>query len=118
MKKVVFIPLAIVVLTLVAFATSNAYRVPTVDLTFVEVRPGNVETVSLTVNGMKCRGMSMTCAGQIEDIPGIVSLTTYVRTHTAIIEYDPTLTDVETIKAQICEPIVHEGKAYDVFSID
>jgi copper chaperone CopZ len=119
MKKTIIIPIAIAVLILVALATANAYRVPTVELSFVEERPANVETVTLTVNGMKCRGMSMTCAAQIEDVPGIVSLTTYVRTHTAIIEYDPTLTDVETIKAEICADIVVEGKVYkDIFTID
>jgi copper chaperone CopZ len=119
MKRVIFIPIAIVVLILVAFATTNAYRVPTVELSFVEERPANVETVTLTVNGMKCRGMSMTCAGQIEDIPGIVSLTTFVRTHTAVIEYDPTQTDVETIKAEICADIIREGTTYkDIFTID
>ena len=118
MKRAILIPIAIVVLILVAFATTNAYRVPTVELSFVETRPGNVESVTLTVNGMKCRGMSMTCAGQIEDVPGVVSMTTYARTRTAVIEYDPTLTDVETIKAAICEPIVHEEQTYNVFSID
>jgi copper chaperone CopZ len=119
MKKVVIIPIAIVVLILVAFATTNAYRVPTVEISFVDERPANVETVTLTVNGMKCRGMSMTCAAQIEDVPGIVSLTSYARTHTAVIEYDPTQTDVETIKKEICADIAHEGKVYkDIFTVD
>lgn len=118
MKKAIIIPIAIVVLTLVAFATTNAYRVPTLDITFVETRPGSIETVTLTVDGLTCRGKSGLCGQQIQDLPGVVSLTTYVRTHTAIIEYDPRVTDVETIKAKICEPIVLEGKAYDVFSID
>ncbi len=118
MKKTILIPVAIVVLILLAFATTNAYRVPSVELTFVETRPGSVETVALTVQGMTCRGKSMTCAGQIENLPGVVSLTTYVRTNTAIIEYDPKVTDVEEIKAAICEPIVYEGKTYHLFDID
>ena len=61
----------------------------------------------------------MTCAAQIEDVPGIVSLTTFARTHTAVIEYDPTQTDVETIKEEICADIVDEGKTHkDIFTID
>ncbi len=117
MKKVIIIPALIVVLILVAFATTNAYRVPTVDLTFVEERPGNVAVATLTVQGVKCQGTSMLCAQQIQDIPGVVSLTTYARTHSAIIEYDPEVTDVETIKAAICEPVESQGKLYDVFKI-
>lgn len=117
MKKITLIPVAIVVLTLVAFATANVYRVPTVDLTLMEQRPANVATATLTVEGVKCRGTSTLCARQIEDIPGIVSLMTYARTHTVIIEYDPTATDIETIKAAICEPVESRGQLYDVFKI-
>jgi copper chaperone CopZ len=119
MKKGILIPIAIVLLILLAFATTNAYRVPTYEHSFVEERPENVETVTLTVHGMKCRGMSMTCVSQIEDLDGVVSFTSYARTSTAVIEYDPTKTDVETIKAEICTDIEHEGKVYeDIFTID
>jgi len=116
-KKVIIIPVLIVVLILVAFATTNAYRVPTLDIKFVEQRPGNVAVATLTVQGVKCRGTSTLCAQQIQDIPGVVGMTTYARTHTAIIEYDPSLTDVETIKSEICRPVVSDGKHYEVFKI-
>jgi copper chaperone CopZ len=119
MKKAIFIPVAIVLLILLAFATTNAYRVPTYEHSFVEERPENVETVTLTVQGMKCRGMSMTCVSQIEDVDGVVSFTSYARTRTAIIEYDPTKTDVETLKAEICADIEQDGKVYsDIFTIE
>jgi hypothetical protein len=116
-KRIIIIPALIVVLILVAFATTNAYRVPTVDIAFVEQRPGSIAVATLTVRGVKCRGTSMLCARQIQDIPGVVSLTTYARTRTAIVEYDPTLTDVAAIKAAICEPVESGGQLYDVFSI-
>jgi copper chaperone CopZ len=118
MMKILVIPAAIVVLILVAFATTSAYRVPTVQISFVEERPSAVERVELTVDGLTCRGKSMLCARQIGDVPGLVSLTTYVRTHTAVIEYDPTVTDLETIKNVLCTPITHEGQSYRVFSIE
>jgi hypothetical protein len=119
MKKLFVIPIAIVLLILLAFATTNAYRVPTYEHSFVDERPENVETVTLTVNGMKCRGMSMTCVSQIEDVEGVVSFTSYARTRSAIIEFDPTKTDVETLKAEICADVEHEGEVYKgIFTID
>jgi copper chaperone CopZ len=118
MKSVFVIPAAIVALILVAFATTNAYRVPTVQISFVEERPPTVERAELTVDGLTCRGKSMLCARQISEVPGLVSLTTYVRTHTAVIEYDPTLTDLEAVKSALCEPIYQGGQGYQVFSIE
>lgn len=118
MKKVLAIPAAIVVVILVAFATTNAYRVPTVEISFVEERPSTIERAELTVVGLTCRGKSMLCAGQISDVAGVVSLTTYVRTHTAVVEYDPTATDLETIKNALCAPIVQRGQSYRAFSIE
>ena len=117
MKKALAIPAAIVVLILIAFATTNAYRVPTLEITFTEERPSTVERAELTVDGLTCRGKSMLCARQIADVPGLVSLTTYVRTNTAVIEYDPSVTDIETVKRALCEPIVSQGQAYQVFRI-
>ncbi len=118
MKRVLVIPAAIVVLILVAFATTNAYRVPTVQISFVEERPSTIERAELTVDGLTCRGKSMLCASQIGDVAGLVSLTTYVRTHTAVVEYDPSVTDIEAIKRALCEPVVHDGQDYQVFSIE
>ena len=117
MKKALIIPAVILGLVIVAFATTNIYKVPTIDLKFVAERPDNVEVAQLTVQGVKCRGTSMMCAQQLEDVPGVVGMTTYTRTHTAIVEYDPTVTDVETIREAICRPIEQGGQLYEIFSI-
>jgi copper chaperone CopZ len=117
MKRAVIIPIAIALLTLLAFATTNAYRVPTAELSFVEVRPSAVSTVEFVVNGLKCRGTANMLARQIADLPGVVSLTAYARTHTALIEYDPSVTSPDEIRAAAVEPIVHEGRVYEVFEV-
>jgi copper chaperone CopZ len=119
MKKAVFIPLAIVVVVLLAFATTNAYRVPTADITFVEEgdRPDEVATVEFEVSGLKCRGTARTFAHQIQEVPGVLSFVSYSRTHTALVEYDPSLTDPETIREAFERPILHEGKTYEVFKM-
>ncbi|MEA3408783.1 MAG: heavy-metal-associated domain-containing protein [Candidatus Eisenbacteria bacterium] len=119
MKKAVIIPLAIALVILLAFATTNAYRVPTADISFVEddERPVSVATVEFEVSGLKCRGTARTFERQIQDIPGVVSFVAYSRTHTAIVEYDPALTDPDAIREAFEKPILHEGKTYEVFKM-
>jgi copper chaperone CopZ len=119
MKKAIIIPLAIILLTLLAFATTNAYRVPTADMSFIEEgeRPATVSTVEFEVSGLKCRGTARAFAQQIQEVPGVVSFVAYSRTHTALIEYDPTLTDPEAIREAFEKPILHEGKEYEVFKM-
>lgn len=117
MKRAIIIPIAIVVLTLLAFATTKAYRVPTAELSFVEDRPATVTTVEYEVNGLKCRGTANLFARQIADVPGVVSFTAYARTHTALVEYDPTVTSPDEIREAAVEPIEHEGEIYEVFEV-
>lgn len=117
MRKAIVIPIAIVAFTLLAFASTNAYRVPTLEQTFSAERPATVKTVHLTVNGLKCAGTSRLFAQQIADVPGVVSLTTYARTHAAIVEYDPARTDPKAIRDAAVRPIVQDGKVYNVFEV-
>jgi copper chaperone CopZ len=119
MKKTAIIPLAIALVILLAFATTNAYRVPTADISFVEEgdRPATVSTVEFEVSGLKCRGTANAFAQLIEDVPGVVSFVAYSRTHTALIEYDPTQTGPDAIREAFEKPILHEGSFYEVFKV-
>lgn len=117
MKKAVVIPVAIALLTLLAYATTNAYRVPTLEVDLAKERPDVVATAEFTVEGMGCRGKSMAAAQLLSDVPGVVSLTTYVRTNTAVVEYDPRVTDTSTIASALGRPVVVEGQAYQVFRV-
>lgn len=119
MKKAAIIPLAIALVILLAFATTNAYRVPTAQVSFVEesARPAAVSTVEFEVSGLKCRGTAGALAEQIKAVPGVVSLVAYARTHTAIIEYDPAQTDPEAIREAFERPILHEGRSYEIFKM-
>ena len=117
MKRAIAIPILIAALLVLAFATTNAYRVPTVTVSFVKDRPAQVKTVEFVVDGLKCRGTSNLFARQIADVPGVVSFTSYARTHLALIEYDPTVTDPAEIREAAVEPIEHEGRIYEVFEV-
>ena len=108
MNKVIIIPVAVILLILVAFATTDAYRVPTLEVTFVEERPATVETIEYEVAGLTCLGQSIGFADLIGSTPGVVSLTTYTRRTTAIVEYDPQLITPDEIQALLESPFDHE----------
>ncbi len=115
MNRVIIIPVAVILLILVAFATTDAYRVPTLEVTFVNERPATVETIEYEVAGLTCRGKSMGFANMIGSTPGVISLTTYVRNTTAIVEYDPELITPDEIVRLFETPFVHEGEEYNLF---
>jgi copper chaperone CopZ len=119
MKKAVFIPAAIAFVVLLAFTTTNAYRVPTAEVLYVkgDARPAEVATVEFEVSGLKCRGTAGSFSEQIKDVPGVLSFTAYARTHSAIVEYDPTVTNPEDIRSAFEKPIVFEGREYEVFKM-
>jgi polyferredoxin len=114
-KAAILIPVAIGVLIATAFATTNTYRVATLEHTFPGDRPAVVKTVEFTVEGVRCRGTSGFFAEKIGAVPGVVSVTTYARTNTAIVEYDPTLTGPAEIRTVYEAPDTIEGKVYEVF---
>lgn len=113
--RAVVIPVAIAALIALAFATSGAYRVPTLEHAFMDERPAVVKTVEFEVAGLKCRGTARFFAAKIADVPGVVAMTAYARTGTAIVEYDPALTSPEQIRARYELPDVIEGEEYEVF---
>jgi ferredoxin len=115
MRRAVVIPVAIGVLIATAFATTNTYRVPTLEMTFPGDRPAVVKTVEFIVDGVRCRGTSGFFAEKIGKVPGVVSVTTYARTNMAIVEYDPTLTTPDEIRTVYEAPDTIEGKVYEVF---
>ena len=117
MKKVIIIPVAIAVLTVVAFATVNTYRVPTLDFPFLtdEDRPETVAAVEYVVEGLRCRGTSMGFARMIAQTPGVVGVTTYARTHSAIVEYDPSLTDPDVIREAFTARVERDGETHQFF---
>ncbi len=115
MNRVIIIPVAVVLLILVAFATTDAYRVPTLEVQFVEQRPETVETIEYEVAGLTCRGKSMGFANMIGSTPGVISVTTYTRKNTAIIEYDPELITPDEIQRLFESPFVYEEQEYNLF---
>jgi len=71
--------------------------------------------VEFTVDGVRCRGTSGFFAKKIGAVPGVVAVTTYARTNTAIVQYDPTLTNPDAIRLVYEAPDTIEGEEYEVF---
>jgi copper chaperone CopZ len=117
MSKTVIIPIAIVGLIVLAYATVNAYRVPTLQAQLVEQAPDVVRTVEYVVDGLKCRGTAVGFTRMIATVPGVVGVTVHARTHSAIVEYDPSLTDPEEISGAFTAPIVRDGQSFSVFRL-
>ncbi len=115
MRKVIIIPTAIAVLVVAAFATANLYRVPTLVFPFEVERPAEVRSVEYIVEGVRCRGTSMGFVKMTAEIPGMISVTTYARNNSAIVEYDPTLTDPDSIREAFEALVEREGVRYQYF---
>jgi len=118
MKKALIIPAAIAILLFTAFATVNAYRVPTLRFPILEGadRPEVVRTVEYVVDGIRCRGTAMGFVRFASASPGLVSVTAYARTRTAIVEYDPSLTDPDHIREAFMTPVVRDGVTHQFFT--
>ncbi len=82
----------------------NAWELPSMKKEFAE-NVGEVRTLNMIVNGLKCRATSNFMIRRIGQIPGVVSVTTYVQEHRAIIEYKPSQIDPDDISRAIERPI-------------
>ncbi len=115
MPKVVWIPVLIAALIIVAFATTNAYRVPTFEHRFAE-SSGETASVRFVVDGVRCRGTAAGFANMIGEVPGVLGLTTYARSNEAFVEYDPEETSPDEIEAAFSKTVERDGVLYQYFS--
>lgn len=100
-------PSAVVVLFVTAFLLSSYSEIPTIDLTWGT--PDQMEHASIYRHSgllsVKCYGSSMSFAGQLQEIKGIVGVQTFVKSHSANIFYDPSMISVEGIKEAMFKPV-------------
>jgi hypothetical protein len=115
-RKAIIIPVLIGALIAVAFATTSAYRVPTYAQAFTANRPASVKTVEFVVTGVRCRGTSAYFASKISEVPGVLSVTTYARTNSALVDYDPLFVTPEVVQAAYEVPDTIEGRVYQLFT--
>ena len=95
----------------------NAWELPTMQQEFSE-SGGQVRTVNLIVEGLRCRGTSNFFMKKVSGTPGIVSVTTYVQEHRAQIEYDPAQIDTAGITEIVEKPVaLRDGRIIRPFTV-
>ena len=95
-----------------------AFEIPTInetwgieamgpDSTMVQlVDPSTLETMEMTgLKSVKCFGSSTAFKNKLMHIRGVHGVKTYVTHHRAIITYDPSKTDPETIQSEVFVPV-------------
>ena len=98
-----------------AYFVGRNYELPTIDETWgiysadslktQLVDPSTLETVKL--EGLKqvhCYGSSRAFMGKLQKIKGVYGVKTYVKSHSAVVTYDPAKTSPEKISEQIYVP--------------
>ncbi|MHC1707831.1 MAG: 4Fe-4S binding protein [Bacteroidales bacterium] len=100
-------PVAVVVLVTAGILFSSNTQIPTIDLKWGT--PEQMENASIytqhDLKSVKCYGSSMSFANQLKEIKGIVGVQTFVKTYTAKIFFDPSLINIEEIKAAMFNPV-------------
>jgi hypothetical protein len=89
------------------FATvlgGQAWELPTMQHEF-STADAEGQQVEMIVDGLRCRGTSNFFVARLQEIPGLLGVTTYVQEHRAAIQYDPEAITVEGIREAIEEPV-------------
>lgn len=62
-----------------------------------------IESIELTVTGMRCGGCENTVKEKLQAIAGIISVTAFFKENQVSVEFDDTQVDVEAIKSVITQ---------------
>jgi len=82
----------------------GAWELPSMQKEFSETS-GRIQTVNMIVKGLRCRGTSNFFMKAVGEIPGVVSVSTFVQEHRAQIKYDPSQIDPEGLARMVEKPV-------------
>jgi polyferredoxin/copper chaperone CopZ len=99
-------PIAVVLLVTAGIYFSSQYELPTISERWgTEQQMSHAKEYTLTgLKNIKCFGSSMSFAQQMREVPGVLGVETFVKSHTVKVFYDPAITNAEKIKAAIFTP--------------
>ena len=79
---------------------------------------GETKEATMIVDGLRCRGTSNFLVKRLQELPGVVGVTTYVQEHRAVIEYEPVKVDVKGLQKAIEAPLIRQdGTAVRPFTV-
>ena len=108
---------------LIAFGmwTGGKFELPTIDMKWgiENVDPSTLQTMSIEgLRSVKCYGSSMTFKAQVEKVPGVHGVKTFVNRHSVEILYDPAITTAEKIQEAIYTPAKFRVNTPDHNAVD
>ncbi|MCL4305409.1 hypothetical protein KJZ99_05800 [bacterium] len=107
------LPVLVTAAILSGYMLRNVFTQPTTNATFEAVAG---ETVTCTVQGVKCKGTANFFTNLYADVPGIAGIETFATEHKVIFKYDPTLITPEGIREVMEAPILlNDGSYRQVF---
>ncbi len=124
---------AVLTVVLIAFGmwAGGKFELPTIDMkwgieTVAEdgtvtqlVDPSTLQTLEIEgLRSVKCYGSSMTFKAQVEKVPGVHGVKTFVNRHSVEILYDPAKTTAEKIQEAIYTPVKFRVNTPDHKSVD
>lgn len=115
--KPILLPPLVVLLFFAAIAIGKSWELPTMQFTFAEAAAS--EDVTMIVTGLKCRGTSNYFVKRVKEAPGLLSVTTFVQEHRAVLHYDPSKIDAAQLKEIIEAPAtLKDGRVVYPFTVD
>ena len=124
---------AVLTVVLIAFGmwAGGKFELPTIDMkwgieTVAEdgtvtqlVDPSTLQTLEIEgLRSVKCYGSSMTFKAQVEKVPGVHGVKTFVNRHSVEILYDPAKTTSEKIQEAIYKPVKFRVNTPDHNAVD
>ena len=124
---------AVLTVVLIAFGmwAGGKFELPTIDMKWgIEnvaedgtvtqlVDPSTLQTLEIEgLRSVKCYGSSMTFKAQVEKVPGVHGVKTFVNRHSVEILYDPAKTTAEKIQEAIYTPVKFRVNTPDHNAVD
>ncbi|MCD6112929.1 MAG: 4Fe-4S binding protein [Bacteroidales bacterium] len=99
-------PVAISVLVILGLYLGSTFEIPTINQKWYDTETmAKAETYSRSgLKNIKCYGSSKAFASQMKKVKGVLGVATYVKTHTAKIYYDPSVTNEDNINKALFTP--------------
>lgn len=95
----------------------NKWELPSMQEQFSQ-STGQIQTVNIIVQGLRCRGTSNFFMKVVGEAPGVVSVSTFVQEHRATIKYDPSQIDPEGIARFVEKPVrLKNGRTVSPFKV-
>jgi phage tail protein X len=114
------VPILVAAVLLASYGLARTVRFATETVRVTAPDPGaQTAQVEFQVRMLKCRTTSNLFTGMMSAADGVIEIRTFVRTHTALITYDPRKTSPERLAERINRPVLNPetGQTMSVFEV-